>query len=172
MNKQKKLKANTVVEIILYIGIVSIFVLSIISVIINLTDSNNKRQTIDKVNLEAQSIILFFQKEMRLANSIVTPTRNHTGTVLKIISDNNLEREISIINGNMYVKVGNGEPLQINSSKVTFIDAQFINASNENTTGSIVFKFNLKFNTAETLQSYNYSQNYETSFTIKRYVND
>ena len=157
MNKRNTLKANTIVEILLYVAIVSIFVISIISVIFNLIDSNNKRQAIEKVNLEAQSIILFFQKEMRSANSIVSPATNQSGTTLKIISDNNSEREIIIVDGNIYIKVDGGAQVQINSSKVNLIDAQFINAS---------------FNTQETLQSFNYSQNYETSFTIKRYVSD
>mgnify|MGYP001332717672 FL=1 len=172
MNKIKTLKANSIVEILLYVAIVSIFVISIISVIFNLIDSNSKRQAIEKVNLEAQSIILFFQKEMRSANSIVSPTINQSGTTLKIISDNNSEREIIIVDGNIYIKVDGGAQVQINSSKVNLIDAQFINASNDNTTGSILFRFNLKFNTQESLQSFNYSQNYETSFTIKRYVSD
>ena len=172
MNKIKTLKANSIVEILLYVAIVSIFVISIISVIFNLIDSNNKRQAIEKVNLEAQSIILFFQKEMRSANSIVSPIINQSGTTLKIISDNNSEREIIIVDGNIYIRVDGGEQVQINSSKVNLFDAQFVNASNDNTTGSILFRFNLKFNTQESLQSFNYSQNYETSFTIKRYVSD
>jgi len=172
MNKIKTLKANSIVEILLYVAIVSIFVISIISVIFNLIDSNSKRQAIEKVNLEAQSIILFFQKEMRSANSIVSPTINQSGTTLKIISDNNSEREIIIVDGNIYIRVDGGEQVQINSSKVNLFDAQFVNASNDNTTGSILFRFNLKFNTQESLQSFNYSQNYETSFTIKRYVSD
>lgn len=172
MNRKTNLKANSLVEILLYVGIVSALVLSIVAVIFNLTDSNNKRQAIEKVNLEAQSIILFFQKEMRSANSIIIPTNNQTGSVLQIMSDGNSVHEISIFDGNIFIKVDSGVPVQINSSKVSLYDAQFINASNVNTTGSILFKFKLRYDTENTLQAFNYNQSYESSFTIKRYVAD
>ena len=81
-----KVEAFTMVEMLLYIGLVSIFIVTIASFIGAFTQARLKASTIEEVNRQGLYLSEIIGQVVRDSNTITSPTYGNTLTALTLAS--------------------------------------------------------------------------------------
>lgn len=153
----------TLIEIILYIGIVSFLLISIIIFLSTSLSSRIKNQTIIEVENQGKHIISIINQEIREAREIISPLPGSGSNSLNLISNNGNNLIINLNNSKVTLTINTNEPISLNNNLVAVSDLSFFNYSQTDNTHLIQTTFTINKLSSSTRQEYIYEKNFLSS---------
>lgn len=158
---RKNKNAFTLIELLLYVAVVSILVLTISSFLNIVMQAKEKRQTIAEVEQQGASIAYFISQNIKMASGITSPAMGVSNPTL-ILSSSDILRNptiFKVVNNVMVINLSNGADIPLHNDKVSVSNFSCTNLGKAGTSGSINCQF--------TLSSLNSSNRFEYSFSKK-----
>lgn len=159
-------KGFTLVEMLLYVSISSIFLLSLTVYFSTLFEANVKNQTINEVNQQGIQITEFITQIIRNAKAVTSPTPSASSSQITLTVSNASSSPtiFDIATGTLRMKEGIGQYLSLSNTKVTVSSLSFLNTSASSTDGgSIEVSFVLSYVSTSTQNPYVYTKTFKGS---------
>lgn len=171
-NKRFNLKVKkgfTLVEVLLYVCIMSVMMLVLSAFLFFILQSNVKSQTISELEIDGDRAMQIMLQTIRNASSVSTPTFGNSGTSLTlVVSDGAKSPTIfSLVGGAVMIKEGTGAQVPLTSSRVIVSGLNFVNTAQNSTTGSIKVQFTMTHYNPSGRNEYDWVQNFFGSATIR-----
>lgn len=164
---QNKNRGLTLVEVILYLAILSTLVFGIASFVNLVTVARVKNQVINEVDQQAIQIIQNIAQNIRNANSITTPIIGQSVNNLVILDVNNNTITYMLNSGILTINRGSGD-VNLNNNRVIISDLLFKNLARVGTPSIIQINFTLSYNNISGSQNYNYIKTYVASANLSK----
>jgi len=162
-------KGFTLIELIIYIGLVSIMLLGIASFAKIILQNRARNQVITEVEQQGVQIAQILTYTIRNAKNIIQPTPSNTNNNLILdVFDASKDPTTFSLDGNIInIKEGAGSQINLNNSRVEVQDLTFQNLSRSDTPGIIKFSFALNYNNQSGRSEYNYSKTFYGSISLR-----
>ncbi len=162
-------KGFALIELIIYIGLVSIMFLGIVSFTKMILQTRARNQVIIEVEQQGIQIVQILTYIIRNAENIIQPTLSNSGNNLILdVLDVSKDTTIFSLDGNIInMKEGAGSQINLNNSRVKVQDLIFHNLSRLNTSGIIKFSLVLNYNNQSGRSEYNYSKTFYGSISLR-----
>ncbi len=135
----KKNPGFSLIEVIIYVSIFGIFVVSILSFFDFVNKLSIRNQTYMDVNKQGIEVSNFLISEIRKADSITSPDQTESVGELVLISSG--DEMIFHLEDGILVETVSGQDFEISSPNYEISDLVFSNFSNDETAGNIHFNF-------------------------------
>jgi hypothetical protein len=160
IRKNKKIfsKGFSLLEVIIYVSIFGIFIVTILSFFSFVNTLSLRNKIYNDINREGKQIVNIITSEIKQANSIISPIQTESANSLTM-SFSNGNRTLYINNGILFENVASQE-IDLSSENFVISDLFFYNFSNDETAGNIHFNFkisNLTKITAEKVYEINFT---------------
>lgn len=173
MNKhalQKNKKSGfTLVEILLYVSIISVM-LTVLSVFMfSVLQSRTKFQTISEVDQQGIQVAQIITQTIRNAKSITVPAQGVSGSSLTLGFDDSAKNP-TVFNSNgvnIQIKEGINSIFPLANAKITISGLSFANVSKTNTPGIVKFQFTLTYVNPSGRNEYDYSKTFFGSASLR-----
>lgn len=163
ISSKKKYGGFTLIELSLYIVIMGICVLAISSFLNLINNAKIKNRLIAEVEQQGDQISSIIRKNILDSSGINNPLPGSTGTTLSLsFLDTNRNPTIfsTDVNGNITIKIGTGQVINLNNNFVQTENLSFSNLSRINTRGNINTQFIIRTKGVETRSEYLYAQHF------------
>jgi type II secretory pathway pseudopilin PulG len=141
--KVQRSNGTTLIEVLLYVGIVAIISTALVQFALTAITSATKSTTQQEVSSVGRSIARRIQYEIRNASDINSISATQISLVTKTPSTN--PTVISLSGGNVTIKQGTGSVTNLNSSNTTISSFTFTDYSSSDTkTKHIEFQFDIQ----------------------------
>lgn len=166
---QNKNKGFTLVELLLYVGIISILMLGISAFLSVLLSARVKNQTISEVDTQGFEVVRIIQQTIHNANSITSPaTSTVAGSLILTMTSSTLNpTSFTSSSGVLYITEGNGQPVPLTNSHVNLSNLIFSNISLSSTPGAIRFMFTLTRQNLSGRNEYDYTRTFVGSASLR-----
>jgi len=165
---RKTIKAYTLVEVLIYVGLTSTLMIVIVSLVTFLLQNRVKSQTINEV--ESQGTILMQQITKMISNArgIDSPASGTSANSLTLdVYNSSNDPTVIFLNGSeLQITEGVQAPITLTSNKVSLNQVSFTNSGAATTNGSVKITFTLSYNNPGNLQEFNYQQIFYGSASI------
>lgn len=153
--KTKNKRGFTLIEMLLYVAIFTIFVGSLFSFLTMMTSSRLNNQYLLEVNNQGNQAIRVITQTIRNANSINSPGISGSASSLSLETVNSATNPtvFSSSGGVLYITEGSGSPIALTNDKVSISNLLFLNLSKVNTPGSIQVRFTLSTNSNSVIKT-------------------
>ncbi|MBD3280814.1 hypothetical protein GF389_04805 [Candidatus Dojkabacteria bacterium] len=164
----KNQKGITLIEILLYLSISSIVLLSVSVFVTSILKSRVKNESIVLVNEEASQIISQLQTEISQADQINSPVKGTSASSLEFqIAGDPIETISLQTNTVVYTITGNsGIALNSSNTNITSLNFTRMNATNDNE--SIKVEFTMERNNPNNLNEYDFSKTFYTTVNLPK----
>lgn len=166
MIRQKKgIRGLTLVEMLLYVGICSLFLLSLSVFFSTLLSVKVKTRVIAEVNQQGLQITQLLGSVARDARYVATPSsKNASSTLIVGLTTTPASTSTFFIsNGALYLQEGTGTPLVLTNERVTVQNLLFTNTSASSTDGgSVTASFTLIYKNLSGKRDYDFSNSFTT----------
>ncbi len=162
-----KIKAFSLIEVLLYISLLCIILTGIVTFSNELFLTSNKAKIINNVDYESNYALNLISSYIQEAKIINSPTTSSSSPILSFNYASNTTIIISLINNQISMSVDNNPPISLTSNKVKITNLTFTNLGLLNTKGLIKISFTADNNTTSEKQEFNFTNNYETYATPK-----
>lgn len=155
---------------ILYVAMVSVFILVITSFWGSINEINDRNQAISTVNTEAAFIINTVTETVRRASAITVPAVGGSGPILNLtMTDVALNPTVlTFASGSLTMQEGAGTAVNIGSNQITIDSLTFRNVSGTGTAGAVRIELTLSYKNTSGKFSKNYSQTFYDTATIRK----
>ncbi len=160
-NYYKNIKAFTLVEVLLYIGLLSFFLLVITGFISLLESSKSKNAIIQEVDSQGTQIMEIFKYYTEMSNGMVSPAIGDNANSLTLSSSSG-NLVFSVVSSDLFLNE-NSIDYKLNSEE-TKINTLEINNYSFDATNQIV---RVRLIIGSTKENSNYEKEFISSFTIK-----
>ena len=161
-----QVKGFTLIEMLLYVGISSVMLLSLSTFFAELLNVSVKNQTINEVNEQGIHVMELVTQLIRNAKTITTPTVGTSSTSLTITVRNASSSPtlFDLATGTLRIKEGSSQYVELTNSKVIVSSLNFTNTSASSTDGgSVDVSFILTYVASSSLNQYMYSKPFNGS---------
>ena len=169
MNKKKQKKRGfSLLELLIYIGVLSIIVVVITNILISLSNSNSQSQARSEVNSSVRFASELLQQDLKNASAVSVPSFGNPSTSLTLVR-NNKTITYDVSEGVLRRTEGQNDPSNITNSSVivssvTFTRIENTNAVFDKTNVSIKIKMTFTYNSA--VPSLTYSTSLENTVSL------
>jgi prepilin-type N-terminal cleavage/methylation domain-containing protein len=159
----------TLLEVLLYVSIFGILILSISGFFSLIINSRSKGQVIMEVQNQGGYLVNFITQKIRNAEGVNSPTigSNNTSLSLDVVDISDDPTIFNISGDVLYVAEGAGSPVNLTNSRVLISSVNFNNVSLANSPGLISFQFTLSHINPEGRQEYEYSKTFYGSASLR-----
>lgn len=168
-NNKRNRKGFTLIEVIFYISMLSVFILIISTFWQGLIDVQEKSRAMNAVHSESQFIMSKILQVIRDSNEITSPTYGLSSSSISLerkdINDNPTTIELN--GNNIRISEGSIPFSNLNSSRVSISNLQFSNNAKSDSSGLINIQFTISYVNPENRSNLNYSQVFYGSASIK-----
>jgi hypothetical protein len=140
-NKKMFSAGFSLLEVIIYISIFGIFIVTILSFFSFVNTISMRNKIFIDLNREGEQIVDIISSEIKEANSIFAPIQTESGESLTLLFPDG-ERIFYIDNGILFESAGLNE-VDLSSVDFEISDLIFSNFSNDNTAGNVHFSFTI-----------------------------
>jgi Tfp pilus assembly protein PilW len=159
----------TLVEILLYVALMSIMVFSISQLFFTVTGVKIKSRTITEVEQQGVQAMQYMTQTIRNATGVTSPLTGSNGPSLTItVADVSKSPTIfTLVSGTLYVQEAGGATIPLTSSRVVVSALTFQNLSRSSTSRIVRIAMTVQYNSASPLNEYQYSQTFVDSAGIR-----
>jgi type II secretory pathway pseudopilin PulG len=170
INKNHKTTGFTLIELLLYVGIVSVILLSISVFLSILLQSNIKNQTVNEVEQQGSQVMQIITQAVRNADIINSPATGASAPSLSIntITAGNNPTVFDISSGTFRIKEGAAATISLTNSRIIVSGLSFSNLSRTSTPGTIRIQFTLTHINPEGRNEYSFNKTFVTSATLRQ----
>ena len=159
-------KGFTLIEMLLYVAICSIILISLVTFLSFLLNAGVKNQTIAEVEQNGLQVTQFMTQIIRNAKSITTPSLATSSSTLSIktVSTTTDPTLFYVASGTLRIKEGSGSGIPLTSGKVTVSSLVFKNTSASSTDGgSIDISFVVSYINQSNTNEYSFSKTFNAT---------
>jgi type II secretory pathway pseudopilin PulG len=156
----------TLVEFILYTGILAICLSGIVSFMYLSLNTRVRADISAEVESAGLLVLDTINQTIRNSQSITAPTAQTTTTSLALTGNTNKTFDLS--DNQIHITIGASPAVALTSNKVTASALSFTNTSLSGTTGSIKFSFTLAYNNPGGSIPFTYSRTFHGAATLRR----
>lgn len=172
-----KLKAKngvTLIEILLYISLAAVILLSVTMFLSVLLQSRVKNQTIAEVEQQGAQVLQIFSQTARNSQGIILPEAGGSGPVV-LLAVSDIEKTptvfgLSDIGSTINISEGTDPPIPLTSSRVKASNLTFQNLSRADTPGTIRIQFTLSHTNPSKRNEFEYKKTFYGSATIRKVI--
>jgi type II secretory pathway pseudopilin PulG len=164
-------KGFTLVEMVLYVALCSILLLSLSTFLSFLLQSRVKSQSIAEVNQQGFQMMQFMTQAIRNGKTVTSPLDASTSTTLSITTAVPLLSPVvfSASGTSLMIQEGSGKQVKLTNSRVAVSSLVFQNISTAtNTEKTVKISFVLSYTSSSTKQEYVYSKLFQSSATLRK----
>lgn len=167
--RQIQNKGFTLLEVILYIGLLSIILTAIVSFSSMFVESRIKSQAIAEVEQQGLQTMQLITQTIRNAENITSPTTGSSAASLTLdVVTAGDDPTIFDLSGNaIRIKEGVGPNVNLTSARITASNLNFQNLSRASTPGIIRVSFTLTHVNPNGRNEYNYSKTFYASASLR-----
>ena len=156
----------TLVEFILYTGILAICLAGIVSFMYLSLNTRVRADVSSTVESEGLIILSTINQTIRNSQTITTPTAQNTAASIVLTGTTNNTFDLS--GDQIRTTTGATPAVALNSGKVTASALSFTNTSLSGTTGSVKYSFTLTYNNPGGSIPFTYSRTFRGAATLRR----
>lgn len=158
----------TLIELLLYISMVSILLFSITSFFSVTIESRIKNQSIAEVNDQGAAVVDYISRTVRNATSISSPAAGGTGTSLTLVvpTGANSPTVFNLNGTTLQVKEGTAAAVSLTSSDVQVTNLTFKNLTLSGTSGNVQVSITLSRTNPAGKNIYDYQRTFTTSAEV------
>lgn len=169
---KSKIKLNsgfTLVELLLYIALVSFIVLTLSVFFSMILSSRVKNQTIAEIEQQGTQVMQNVIQSIRNAESINSPSQGASAAALSLRSlTGSLDPTVFDLSGGaIRIKEGSGSEINLTSPRVVASGLDFYNLSRDNSPGAIRIAFTLTFLNPDGQNDYDYTKTFYGTANIR-----
>lgn len=171
MRMKRYKKGFTLVEMILYVSICSILLLTISTFLSFLLGARIRSQAITEVNQQGFRAMNMMALTIRNGRSIETPVLGDTAPVLSITTKDNLLNPtiFDVASGTLRITEGAGRPIPLTNSRVVMSNISFQNLSASTSADRIIrISFTLDYGNSSGKDEYSFTKTFIESTTLRR----
>jgi len=159
----------TLVEIVLYLAIASVIVVSSSVFIHSLLESKIKNQAILEVEEQGIQTLNLVTQTIRNAQDINSPSAGESSSELSLAVDDPAKSPtvFDISQNALRMKEGDGSAIPLTSNRVSVTETRFRNLSRTGTPGIVRIEFTLSFASSGQTQAYQYSKTFYASAALR-----
>lgn len=169
--KKNTCKGFTLVEMVLYVALCSILLLSLSTFLSFLLQSRVKSQSIAEVNQQGFQMMQFMTQAIRNGKTVTSPLDASTSTTLSVTTAVPLLSPVvfSASGTSLMIQEGSGKQIKLTNSRVAVSSLVFQNISTAtNTEKTVKISFVLSYTSSSTKQEYVYSKLFQSSATLRK----
>ncbi len=165
----KSFKGFTLVELVLYVSISSILLLTISVFLGTLIESRIKNNTLAEVDQQGVQAMQILTRTLRNAEGIITPTVGNTSSslTLDVFTSVDDSTVFDLLGGQLRITEGSGDAVPLTNTSVVVSDLIFENLSKDNTSGVVRVEFTLTYDNSLGRSEYNFSKSFFTSASLR-----
>lgn len=158
----KRLKAVTIVELLLYLVITVTMLTSVSGAVWLVLLTRAKTQTISEVEQQGVAAIAVINQAVRLASSVNTPTIGASGDTLSLANSEPAKNPtiFFVSGGTLQIKEGTNEAVDLTNSQVIVSNLNFQNLGMAGTKGNIRTSFTVAYKSTSNRIEYNFSKTF------------
>lgn len=155
---KKAITGFTLIEVLLYVAIVSIIFGGIMALLDATFKSRIRNEVIAEVERGGNMVMSIFAQHIRNARSITSPTASSTASAVTLaMTDASISPVVFRLSGGRIEMSERGfGTTTITSSRLTASSLSFFNLSRSTTPGAVRFQFVLDYANPDGVQEYNY----------------
>ncbi|MBI4947969.1 hypothetical protein HY844_00185 [Candidatus Berkelbacteria bacterium] len=163
-------KAFTLVELLLYLGVSAVVLLSSSLFLGTILESRIKNQAISEVDLQGKQVTDLITQSLRESVSINSPTSGNSANSLSFNTPTaSLNPTIvSLSGGAIHLKEGSGAEISLTNSRVVVTELSFTSMSNSPAHGSVRIRFVLSYKNPSARSEFAYSKTFITTASLRR----
>lgn len=158
------MKAYTLVEVLLYISLVSVVLMMIMAFMNMMESARARNEVVSEVDQQGSQILDILLSEIEKSEVMTVPAMSQTSTQL-VLDDGGSTISVDLNGSN--IEVTDGDTYQLNNNNVQVSNLSFVNLSPTPTNQNIQIQFDLSYLSSNNRSEYDYTQTYRTSTTIK-----
>ncbi|NQV00819.1 MAG: prepilin-type N-terminal cleavage/methylation domain-containing protein [Parcubacteria group bacterium] len=162
-------KGFTLIELIIYISLVSIMLLGIASFSRTILQTRAKNQVIAEVEQQGIQIAQILSQKIRNAENIIAPTlgNNANSLTLDVVAVAQDPTVFSLDAETIKIEESGANQINLTNSKVIASGLVFQNLSRTDTPGIVKFSFTLDYDNQSGRPKYNYSKTFYGSISLR-----
>ncbi|MDQ7814343.1 MAG: hypothetical protein RDU25_00855 [Patescibacteria group bacterium] len=166
----KKQEAFTLLEFMLYAGIVAVLLFATTEVILSLLDGKAKIDAIQEINQNERLVMRMMSQAIRSANSVTTPAQGATSSILVLQTDSTTTSPtiFSVVDQTLQVKEGNAATTTLTSSGVRISSLEFRNLASTGTPANIRINLSVSSENPTNDSDYDASDSIEGAASVRR----
>lgn len=167
-SRHMKEKGYTLLELLLYMVIVSVLLASVTAFFGATADARFKNQTISEINDQGQSIMDYMTQTIRNATSITTPAAAASGASLTlVVPTGSLSPTVFSLSGTtLQVKEGAAAAIALTNNDVRITSLTFTNLTRSGTSGNVQISFTLSYVNPNSHNEFDYQKTFTSSAEI------
>ncbi len=166
--KREKNKGITLVEILLYMAIISIVLVITSAFLTNILGARIKNQTINEVESQGLQVMQVITQKVKGADSILLPPTTGVQTPVLTVVKNDDDIKFEVEDGIFYIEK-DGERTNLTNDRIFIYDLNFENLSREETPGIISFEFTIEHINPGERGEYSFEKNFFGSASLRNY---
>ena len=166
--KREKNKGITLVEILLYMAIISVVLMITSAFLTSILSARIKNQTTNEVEYQGLQVMQVITQKIKGADSILIPPMEEGQTqILTVVKDGgNIKFEVE--DGIFYIEK-DGERTNLTNDRIFVSALGFENLSREGTPGIISFEFKIEHINLGGMGEYSFEKNFFGSASLRNY---
>ncbi|MEK7607278.1 MAG: hypothetical protein AAB444_03735 [Patescibacteria group bacterium] len=160
----------TLVELLLYVGLSSLLLLTMTLFLSTLLESRVKNQTVAEVEQQGAAALHMMAQIIRNAESITSPIQgnNASSLTLNVITGANDPTVFDLSSDALRITEGAGSPMVLTNSRVTVSGLTFQNLSHTGTPGAVRVNFTLTHVNPTGRNEYQFQKTFTASATLRQ----
>jgi type II secretory pathway pseudopilin PulG len=168
-NKSKQYNGFSLIEVLFYVSMLSVFILVLSTFWGTLQDVQLKGRAMNTVSTEAAFMLNKITQSIRNASSITAPLPGSSANSLTLASTTPTENPtiFDLNNGNVRISSGASPYTNLNSPWVTVTNLTFTNLTGANAKGVIRIQMTVSYKNTDATANQNYVQAFYATAAIK-----
>lgn len=170
-NPSTPLKGFTLVEMLLYVSICSIFLFSVSLLMGSLASSRVKNQVVNEVNQQGFQVMHLMTQTIRNARSIEYPARGASSSTLQLTTGDPILNPTFFFASSsvLYSREGGALPLSLTNKKVLVNNLIFENISASTSLEQVIkIRFTIDYDAKDLKEGYIFSKNFSGTATLRK----
>lgn len=170
MEKHRHKRGFTLIEILLYVSLASVILLTVSAFLGILLQSRVKNQVVAEVEQQAQHVIQTIGPAIRNAEDITSPLVGGSATSLTLdIYDAADDPTVFDLSGGVIrITEGAGSVVDLTTSRVNVSSLTFTNITKDDTPGTVRIEFTISYNSSSSRQEFSYSKDYYATYNLRQ----
>ncbi len=155
----------TLIEVVLYLAILSTLVFSLSSCVSLISNARVKNQTMAEVGGQALQIVQVLNRIIHDAQSVTTPTVGDEQQSLSLVDSDDNPVTVTLTDGSITINRGSGAE-SLHNDRITASNVEFKNLSRPGTPDIIQINFTLSYKNDFSNSIYDYSKTYVSAVRL------
>ena len=161
-------KGFTLIEIIIYIGIISGVLVAFISYSLAISSVNNKNHAMATVQSDERIALETIIQKIRSASAVNYPTNGSSQNQLSLVTGTGISTSFSLNGGRLQMSETGQADILLTSNRTTISSLSFTNLAQAGERGNIMIQMTVDYNVPSQNVDYKYGNQVETAASLRR----